>query len=140
MPIAKLRQDTVRTLPFLGKHDKQQCVYWDKALENFGVRVYASGHRVYVCSYRVEQRKRLAKLGRVNVLTLEQARKKAMAYLGKVASNEDPQKDMEASRELKKVEELCDLYIEGHAKKKKKTWQNDESLLRRFIKPKLKGR
>jgi|GEM_PF-470911 len=140
MPIIKLRQDTVRALPFEGKHAKQQCIYWDKALENFGVRIYASGYRVYVCSYRINQRKRLVKLGRVNVLTLDQARKKATAYLGKVASNEDPQRETDAARELKTIDDLCDLYIDGHAKKKKKTWKNDESMLRRLIKPKLKGR
>lgn len=120
MPIVKLRQDTVRTLPFAGKHIKQQCIYWDKALENFGVRIYASGYRVYVSSYRINQRKRLVKLGRVNVLTLDQARKKATAYLGKVASNEDPQWETDTARQLKTIDDLCDLYIEGHAKRRRK--------------------
>jgi len=139
MPIIKLRQDTVRTLPFVG-HSKQQCIYWDAALENFGLRVHDSGHRVYVCSYRINRRKRLAKLGRADVLTLEQARKKAIGYLGKVASNQDPQQESDESRQLRLVDELCDLYVEGHAKVKKITWKNDESMLRRLIKPKLKSR
>jgi hypothetical protein len=140
MPIVKLRQDTVRTLPFLGKHAKQQCIYWDQGLESFGVRVHPTGHRVYVCSCRIHRRKRLAKLGRVNVLTLDQARKKATAYLGQVASNEDPQRETDALQELRTIEQLCDLYIEGHAKRKKKSWKEDESLLRRYIKARLKGR
>ena len=140
MPIVKLRQDNVRTPPFVGKHDKQQCIYWDAALEGFGARVYSSGHRVYVCSYRFSGRKRLGKLGRVDVLSLDAARKKAVAYLGKVASNEDPQHPADCFGKLKSVAEVCTLYIEGHAKKKKKTWKNDESLLRRFVVANFKNR
>lgn len=130
----------MRTLPFLGKHDKQQCIYWDAALEGFGTRVYRSGHRMYVCSYRIGGRKRLGRLGRVDVLSLEVARKKAISYLGKVASNEDPQIAKESSGKLLSVAELCTLYIEGHAKRKKKTWKGDESLLRRLVVAKLKHR
>jgi integrase len=140
MPTQKLRQDTVRTLPYVGEKDKQQCIYWDPGLIGFGVRVYATGHRVYVCAYRIHRRKRLAKLGRVTVLTLDVARKKAIAYLGKVASNEDPQAATEEFRKALRIEELCDLYIEGHAKKKKKTWKTDESILRRFVLSALRGR
>lgn len=140
MPVQKLRQDTVRTLPYVGEKEKQQCIYWDSTLQGFGTRVYPSGRRVYVCAYRIHRRKRLAKLGSVNALTLDQARKKAIAYMGKVANNEDPQMATEESRKLLRIEELCELYVEGHAKKKKKTWKTDESVLRRFVLSKLKGR
>ena len=83
MPALKLRQDIVRSIPYRGPGGKHQCVYWDEALECFGLRVYPSGRRVYVCAYRVNRRKRMARLGRADVLTLDQARKKAMAYLGR---------------------------------------------------------
>jgi len=69
----------------------------------FGLRFYPSGKRTYVCSYRIQRRKRLATLGWANVLTLDQARKKAIASLGKVASNEDPQEESDALRKLKTV-------------------------------------
>ena len=115
-------------------------MYWDEALESFGVRVYPSGRRTYVCAYRVRRRKRLASLGRADVLTLDQARKKATAYLGKVASNEDPQDAVEQNRALKRVDELCDEFIEKHSKKKKKSWKDDKSALDRNIRPKLGSR
>jgi integrase len=140
MPALKLRQDLVRSIPYQGPGGKHQCVYWDESLECFGLRVYPSGRRVYVCSYRVRGRKRLASLGRADVLTLDQARKKATAYLGKVAGNEDPQDESEAQRKLKTVEELCGAYVENHAKKKKMSWKDDESCLRRRVLPKLKSR
>ena len=140
MPALKLRQDLVRTIPYVGAHGKQQCVYWDEALECFGLRVYSSGRRVYVCSYRVNQRKRLATLGRADVMTLDQARKKAVSYLGKVAGNEDPQSELDAIQSQKTVGELCAAFVENHLKKKRVRWKNDDSTLRRRVLPKLASR
>lgn len=119
MPRLKLRQDIVRTVPYRGPAGKGQCVYWDEALESFGLRVHPSGRRVYVCAYRINRRKRLATLGRADAMSLDQARKKAMSYLAKAANQEDPQSDIAAQRELKTIDELCEAYIEGHAKKKR---------------------
>src|ERR1700679_499628 len=78
MPNIKLRQDTVKSLPYLGTVKQEQCIYWDLALECFGLRIYPSGRRVYVCSYRLQKRKRVACLGRGDVLTLDQARKRSI--------------------------------------------------------------
>lgn len=135
MPSIKLRQDTVRTLPFPHQNPKQQCIYWDESFECFGVRVYASGRRLYVCSYRVGRRKRLATLGRVDVLTLDQARKKATAYLGKAAGDEDPQNQADQLRTASSVRDVIKNYVEQHAKKKKRNWKSDESSLNRLLLP-----
>jgi Arm DNA-binding domain len=54
------------------------------------MRVFPSGRKSYVCSYRILGRFRIATLGRADALTLDDARKKARAYLGRVASNLDP--------------------------------------------------
>lgn len=140
MPSVKLRQDTVRTLPFPYQNPKQQCVYWDESFECFGVRVYSSGRRLYVCSYRIGRRKRLARLGRVDALTLDQARKKATAYLGKAANNEDPQDQSDQLRIASSVREVIRAYVEQHAKSKKKTWKEDESSLNRLLLPGLGSR
>ncbi len=140
MPTLKLRQDFVHRAPYQGSGGKHQCVCWDETLESFGLRVYPSGHRVYVCSYRVNRRKRLARLGRADVLTLDQARKKAIAYLGKAASLEDPQDALDEQRQLKTVAELATGYLENHAKKKKKKWKDDLSILKRQVLPKLGSR
>lgn len=120
MPRLKLRQDIVRTVPYRGPSGKAQCVYWDEALESFGLRVHPSGRRVYVCSYRINRRKRLATLGRADAMSLDQARKKAMAYLAKAANHEDPRSDVDAQRLLKTIDELVEAYIEGHARKKRR--------------------
>ena len=57
-----------------------------------------------------------------------------------MAGNQDPQVVSDNSRKLLRIEELCNVYIEGHAKKKKKTWKEDQSSLRRHVTSKLRGR
>ena len=75
MPVVSLRPDNVLVLPYLGQGESNhQCIYWDATLASFGVRVYPSARRAYVCSYRLHRRKRLDVLGRVERLSLDQAR------------------------------------------------------------------
>lgn len=109
----------------------------DGVLRTSGLSQRAAHVRLLVSR---QGRKRLARLGRADALTLDQARKKAMAYLGKVASHEDPQDAADRWRELKTIDALCEAFIENHAKKKKKKWRNDESCLTRRVLPKLKSR
>jgi hypothetical protein len=64
-------------------------IYWDTALPCFGVRVYPCGRRSYVCAYRIRHRRRLAVLGRADVLTLDGARQKVFFYLRTAATHAD---------------------------------------------------
>ena len=75
MPTAKLRQDTVRPLAYVGAHNSP-CIYWDDDIPCFGLRGYPADRRTDVVSYGVKYRKRLATLGRADALTLAEARKK----------------------------------------------------------------
>jgi len=135
MPNIKLRQDIVRTVPYVGD-GRSQCIYWDNGVPGFGLRVFATGLRTYVCAYRLQRRRRIASLGRATLLTLDEARKKAVRYLGLAASNFDPQAEADALSSAITVGTLIKLYVENHAKKKKKTWKQDESYLQRWLEPK----
>jgi integrase len=139
MPTVRLRQDTVRTLPYSGTRNSQ-WIYWDETLPSFGLRVYPNGRRSYVYAYRVNGRKRLATLGRSDVLTLDVARRKARAALGDVADGHDPQLTDDALKASGTVRTLCEEYIERHAKPKKRTWKDDEAALKRHLIPKLGSR
>ena len=136
MPIKDLRQDTIRPLPYFGANNAQ-CIYWDRQLPGFGVRVFPSGRRMFVCSYRVQGRKRLATLGRGDVLRLDVARKKAVSYLGQVAEGLDPQAPKETIKAAGTVKSLAETYIRRHAKLKKSTWVEDESYLARHLIPRF---
>lgn len=138
MPRTKLRQDIVKTLPYVGVATaKSQCIYWDETFPGFGLRVLPNGRSGYVCSYRMQRRKRLAVLGRSDILTLEQARRKARSYLGQVSGGQDPQAVTDEMRACVTVKALADAYINRHAKPKKRSWKADESGLARFVLPKF---
>jgi len=139
MPVRKLRKNNVHALPYVGK-PKQQCIHWDEALPGLGLRVYPSGWRTFVCGYRFRGRKRLASLGRADVLTLAEARKKAIGYLARLAGDADPQMEIDERRTQKTVADLCAAFIESHAKHKRVAWQSDQSCLKRRILPKLQWR
>src|ERR1700722_8131082 len=98
---------------------------------------YPSGRRTFVCSYRALGRKRLATLGRGDVLRLNAARKKAVAYLGQVAEGLDPQAPKDTLKAAGTVKSLADAYIGRHAKLKKNTWVDDESYLTRHLLPRF---
>ena len=61
--------------------DGSRDVRWDDRLSGFGVRVYPSGLKSFVLSYRCQGRKRLMAIGRYGVLTLDMARDKARQAL-----------------------------------------------------------
>jgi integrase len=136
MAVIKLRQNAIKSLRYVGT-DNAQCIYWDKVLAAFGLRVFPNGRSSYVCTYRLKGRRRLATLGRSDVLTLEHARKKARVYLGKVCEGEDPQDTKMEDRAACTVKVLAQTYIDRHAKPKKSSWRKDASQLRRYLIPKL---
>ena len=60
-------------------------------LPGFGVRVRAGGKRTWIIQYRIGDKQRRVSLGRVGILTAENARKQAKIALGKVHLGRDPQ-------------------------------------------------
>jgi integrase len=68
--------------------DKERTIYWDHTLPRFGLMVLSSGRRSWVVQYRSKRVSRRATLS--GVLPLYEARKEAMAILGKVARGADP--------------------------------------------------
>lgn len=118
---------------------------WDEgdgALKGFGVRMMPTGRASYLVQYRTRQgRTRRLALGRVGVLTPEEARRLARAILDRVAHGEDPSADRRQARKALTVAELADLYLcEGPAQKPNKkasSWKTDRSNIERHVKPLL---
>jgi integrase len=138
MPKVKLRQDNVRSLPYVGNaRGKSQCIYWDLALPGFGLRKFPNGRGSYVCSYRIQMRKRLVDLGRSDSMTLEQARRRARSYFGTAADGKDPRSNIDQMRATPTVRELAESYINGHAKLKKKSCKIDEAYLNQLLIPRF---
>ena len=110
---------------------------WDEVLPGFGARVYPSGKKSFVVSYRLHGRKKIMVLGKYGVLTLDQARKKARAALVSAADGADPSSARQALRVAPTVADLADRYLEEHARPKKKTKsvEEDERMLAQRILP-----
>lgn len=85
--------------------NNSRCVIWDDEVPGFGLRIFPSGKKAFLLSYRSQGRKRLMTLGPYGVLTLDQARKTARAELAKVETEgADP---VEARRQ--KAEDVASL-------------------------------
>jgi hypothetical protein len=106
-------------------------VRWDDAVPGFGVRIYPSGRKAFVLSYRIGAKKHLMALGDFDPLGLsfDEFRKRARRELNKVEEGRDPLEEKKRINHAKTFGELLDKYIAEYAKRRKKTWRKDK---RRF--------
>lgn len=112
-----------------------RCALWDDEVPGFGLRIYPSGRKAFVLSYRVAGRKRQITLGTYGVRTLEQARKDARAALAKVETGTgDPLAERQRARQGETVRELCDAYLTRHAINKR-SGPDDQRRIDRHILP-----
>ena len=125
LPTITLKDRTVRTLVV----GAGQVDHWDTVLPGFGVRVSAQGRKTWVLRYRVNGRQRRLTLGTFPSLGLAKARAAARSALGQVADGEDPATAKQAVYRAGTFRELANLYLEKHAKKRKRSWRDDERLL-----------
>ena len=116
-----------------------QCIYWDDELPSFGLRVYPSGTKSWVIGYWAGRRKRLMTLAPTHKLALREARRRAKVRLGEAAGGVDPQRERQRARQAATVGELCDRYLDEHARPKKKARSvtTDEQLIRDYVRPRL---
>src|SRR5205814_9769031 len=109
---------------------QRDTLHRDDDLPGFALRAKPSGVVTWVVQYRNSAgRTRKLALGRVGVLTPEEARQRARKALLGVADGADPSADRHAKRKDLTVTELVDLYlVEGPADKpgkKASSWASD---------------
>ena len=103
-----LSKRTVDGLAVEGK----DAVFWDRELAGFGVRVYPSGRKIYVVQSRGPGGSKRITLGRHGELTVEQARKQAVAVIDRIKRGENP---VAAPPEPAfTVADLAERYLEAH--------------------------
>ncbi len=115
--------------------DGSRDVRWDDRLPGFGVRIYPSGAKSFVLSYRYQGRKRLMAIGRYGVLTLEMARDKARQALVDSIGGCDPLDQRAKRNHGETIADLAETYIERHAKVHKRTWIADQRAINKYILP-----
>lgn len=128
--MGKLTKRAIDAFKYEGGWD----VRWDDQMPGLGVRIYESGKKSFVLSYRANGRKRLMVLGRYAAdLTLDQARKRAESMRVKVNEGGDPLEEKRKAAVGQTFHDLVAAYIEKHAKLHKKTWEADKRRLDRNI-------
>ena len=123
-----------------------EAYIWDGEMRGFGVRAGGTGTKTFVLQYRTLQgRSRRLTLGRVGVLTTEQARNEAREKLVEVTRGHDPAQARRLARADITVGEVCDWYLsEGESGRllgrrnrpiKASTLCMDRSRIEQHIKP-----
>lgn len=93
---------------------------FDPTLPAFGLRVEPTGVRTFQLSYRVGGRLRMATLGRLGVVTLDQARRKARNMLGLVSNGTDPLAARDAGRRALSVRAAAARWLAEHVAARRK--------------------
>ena len=132
MPTQRLTDRAVRSL----RPDTRQVDYWDVSPKNFGVRVSAAGRKTFIVRYRSAGRYRRMSLGAYPTVSLADARRHARQVLGEVAGNEDPAQVRRDARRAPSFEALAVLYLEKHARVRKRSWRQDRRVIENELLPK----
>lgn len=112
--------------------------FFDLSQRGFMLEVRASGGKTFYQRYTDNRgRERQYKLGPADVLTLDQARRKARLVLAQALVGEDPQQQRRELRAIPTLKEFVrDRYL-PHVKSYKRSWSTDETVLRLHILPQL---
>lgn len=107
----------------------------------FTIRVMPTGLKTWLYLYGIEGKRREMNLGEYPSVSLVIAREKFEDARRRVKSGIDPSAEQEQTKQenitASTVAELVDLYLEGFAKENKKTWQEDERMLKKDVVPVL---
>src|SRR4051812_38453410 len=111
------------------KPSAKRVEYFDETLTGLVLRVEPSGRKTWRVAFRAAGRWRRMNIGSAQLIDLAKARLRAREILGAVAGGDDPADERKADREAGTFAELAKDYIEKHAKKRKRSWKEDNRLL-----------
>jgi len=118
------------------KSDKKMYL---READGFTIRVMPSGAKTWLFVYTFDGRRKEMNLGSYPDVSLADARGKHADAKKLLKNGKDPAAiEAEAKEERRKspmVADLCSEYIEKHAKRFKKSWRQDEELLKRDVLP-----
>ena len=125
--------------------EAQRVEYVDTSRKGLRLRLTANGTKTFIFRYKFNGRSRLLTLGEFGPTTsLEQANQRLGDAKVAIKSKIDP---AEVKQQIKKDEQaeilipdLIDEYIERYAKRKKASWQEDQRILNKDVRPAWKHR
>ena len=138
MPRRSERKLTKRVVDALSV-EKSDAAFWDRDLAGFGVRVYATGRKVYVVQSRGPWGPKRVTLGKHGELSCDEARGKAALVIDRIKRGEEPEpKPPEAELTVAGLaERFMSDHVETHCKPD--TARTYRSLLENHVEPALGG-
>ncbi len=131
MPQKRFTDRTIASLPI---PKEGQVDYFDTSTPGFGIRVSYGGAKAWFVKFVHQGRQRRMTLGQYPAIKLGKARELALdAKHVLVVEKQDPSLQRKADREALTFRELADLYIEEHAKPKKRSWREDQRILTKYF-------
>ena len=119
---------------------QRKIVLYDTKQPGLAAEVRASGVTMYARYKTPTGKSRWLKLGRYGLdITLDQARRRLQEVRGRVASGGDPANERQQGRKALTVAEFAEHFLK-HQKAHKKSWHEDEKLLRGRIVRALGGK
>jgi len=106
---------------------------WDTYQRGLVLRIRPSGIRAFKAVYRHAGRPRWYHIGDARAIPLSDARRLAARVMLAAAEGRDPAADRRAERGSGTFGELCERFLNEHAKKKNKSWQQGDRLVRRYL-------
>ena len=118
----------------------KDAIFWDRDLAGFGVRVHATGRKLYIVQSRGPAGLKRATLGPAGERTVEERRREAAAAIDRIKRGEDPKPPEPAPEPT--VADLAELCLKNHvaARCKPATAKNYRMSIERHILPALGAR
>ena len=116
-----------------------QVDYWDESLSAFGLRVSYGGKKTWLVRYRHGSRRKRMKIGNYTDMGLADARDAAKDALRAASKGEDPGAKVRIDRTAESFAVMADDYVERYARRNKKSWQRDQQIIKRDLKPAFQG-
>ncbi len=134
----KLTKSVIDRFAYQGKNGSGRDVRWDCEVRGLGLRIYPSGKKAFVLSYRTKGQKRLMTLGYYGSdLTLDEARDRARRRLLQVRDGLDPLRELQKERQGETMRDLCNRYMREHSNphKRDRSAAEDQRKVDRYIIP-----
>jgi integrase len=117
------------------KPEKSAFLVWDSKQHGLALQVQPTGAKAWKAIYSFHGRPRWLTIGKTRAIGLADARTLAAEAMLAVANGEDPQAEKKAERGAGTFAELAARYVEEYAKSKNKSWQQGNTLVRRYALP-----
>ncbi len=127
----RLSDRFVRTV----KPEAKRKLHWDTVQQGLVLCVEPTGHKSYKLIYTFSGRARWYTIGNASKVGLKEVRDIARRKTGEVYGGIDVQAERQATRKAGTFEELAHRYVNEHAKRRNKSWEQADFLVRTYLLP-----